>query len=159
MKYYGLRRKLFKEKLIYTYAKQRAQILCKIPGKQKESYCGQSCKKGEQKPLGAYLLMQCSKRHEDHDFEGSAVSLQDYGASVVVGSAKAPGGEVEFSAEERLSFQRGECKAFFKAAPCGGKKLLLPGGGLPVKEQGGLIIQNLNGIGSLILKAHKLLPG
>ena len=36
MKYYGLRRKLFKEKLIYTYAKQRAQILCKIPGKQKK---------------------------------------------------------------------------------------------------------------------------
>lgn len=36
MKFYGLRRKLFNEKLIYTYAKKRAQILCKIPGKQKK---------------------------------------------------------------------------------------------------------------------------
>ncbi len=36
MKFYGLRRKLFNEKLIYMYAKKRAQILCKIPGKQKK---------------------------------------------------------------------------------------------------------------------------
>lgn len=35
-KYYGLRRKRFNEDLIYTYDKQRAQILCKIPGKQKK---------------------------------------------------------------------------------------------------------------------------
>ena len=36
MKYYGLKRKCFKERIIYTYAKQRAHILCKIPGKQKK---------------------------------------------------------------------------------------------------------------------------
>lgn len=36
MKYYGLRRKRFNEDLVYTYAKQRAQILRKIPGKQKK---------------------------------------------------------------------------------------------------------------------------
>lgn len=36
MKYYGLRRKRFNEELIYTYAKQRAQILRKIPGNQKK---------------------------------------------------------------------------------------------------------------------------
>ena len=36
MKYYGLRQKRFNEELIYTYAKQRAQILRKIPGNQKK---------------------------------------------------------------------------------------------------------------------------
>ena len=38
MKYYGLRRKRFNEELIYTYAKQRAQILRKIPGNQKKFF-------------------------------------------------------------------------------------------------------------------------